>query len=196
MGRRFKRKPRLLAILTFIVFLFSMFKVWVAFSMSNLLVLENVSVLAKSETLDEGSVSFAGNKISANAVKFHAVGDYITYCVKIKNDKDENYILKSIHDDNDNGYISYFYEDYKDVKLNAGESFDFIFTETYSKAVEDIQKRQQDFSVNFYFTLKPEKENKKDDNNGTETDDTSETKINFSKNPLTGITLSFIVRWL
>ena len=147
--------------LAFVVFLFSLLKIWAAFSMSNLLTLENISVLDKSETVDEGSVSITGNKISENSVKFHKIGDHITYSVKIKNDKNENYILKSISDDNKNEYISYSYGDYKDVKLKSGESFDFVFTETYLTGVEDIQKRDQNFSVNFYLVLEREKEHKK-----------------------------------
>ncbi|MDO4199651.1 MAG: hypothetical protein Q4D57_02695 [Clostridia bacterium] len=43
MKKRIRRKPKLLASLAFIVFLFSMLKVWTAFSMSNLLVVENVA---------------------------------------------------------------------------------------------------------------------------------------------------------
>lgn len=175
-----KRKPRLLASFAFIVFLFSMLKVWTAFSMSNLLVVEDITVLSKSDTVDEGVVSISGNKILANDVKFHEVGDYITYSVKIKNNKDEDYVLKSITDDNKNEYISYSYDGYKNVKLKSGESFDFVFTEKYSTEVGDIGKRAQSFSVNFYMVLEPEKHN--DDTK----EDAIEEKISFNRNPATG----------
>lgn len=174
-----KKRSKWLLFVTFVVFLFSIFKAWVAFSMSNLFVLQDVSVLAKSDTLEGGTVTVAGNKISASAVKFHEVGDYITYSVKIKNDKDEDYILKSISDDNENKYFSYDYDEYKDIKLKSGESFDFVFTETYSAEVEDMQQRGQNFPVNFYLVLKSDKENNKED-------DTFEEKIRFNKNPITG----------
>lgn len=187
MKAKFKNRHNRLAIFAFIVFLFSMFKVWVAFSMSNFLVPESVSVLSKSETLDEGSVSISGNKVLSEDVKFHKVGDYITYSVKIKNEKNENYTLKSISDDNKNEYISYYYDSYKDIKLNSGESFDFVFTQEYTQEVEDMQKRDQNFSVNFYMVLKPEK---KGDNND---DDDTEEKVSFIKNPSTGDHMGFYI---
>ncbi|MDO4199650.1 MAG: BspA family leucine-rich repeat surface protein [Clostridia bacterium] len=88
--------------------------------------------------------------------------------------------MKSITDDNKNEYISYSYDDYKNVKLNSGETIDFVFTETYSTEVEDIEKRAQGFSVNFYMVLEPEKHN--DDTKG----DTTDEKISFNRNPATG----------
>ena len=161
--------------------------------MSNFLLVEDVSVLAKSDTLDENLANIEGNKILVNSIKFHAVGDYITYSVKIKNNKNENYVLKSISDDNKNDYISYAYDNYKGIKLKANESFDFIFTETYSTEVKDIQKRQQNFSVNFYLVL--EKENKDSLNSPDyEEGDAFEEKVIFSKNPIQRvIILDFIL---
>ncbi len=190
MRKKFRIKSNLLAALTFIVFLLSVFKVWVAFSMSNLFVLEDVSVLTKSDTVEEGVLSFAENKITSDSVKFHKVGDHITYSVKIKNDKNENYILKSINDDNKNEYLSYSYNDYKDAKINSGESFDFVFTEKYSQEVEDIQKREQNFPVNFYFTLEIQKENEKQENNENTQ---KEGKIVFDKKAVTGDNMEFYV---
>lgn len=53
MNIRFKRNSKFLLLAVSIVLLFSIFKTWVAFSMSNFLLVEDVSVLAKSDTLDE-----------------------------------------------------------------------------------------------------------------------------------------------
>ena len=74
----FKNKHKLLALLTFVMLLFAMFKVWTAFSMSNLFSIENVTILAKSETLNEGSTNVTGNKICQtllNSIKLEIISN-------------------------------------------------------------------------------------------------------------------------
>lgn len=143
----------------FSIFLFSTLQIWAVFSASNVLKLESVSVVSKSDILEEGPTDISGNTILRDSVKFHKVGDSITYSVKIKNNGRKNYTLKSVTNDNKNEYISYSYGKYSTVRLEPGKTFDFIFTETYSQEVEDISKREQKFSVNFNFTLEDEKGN-------------------------------------
>lgn len=182
MKQIYKNSFKILSSLTFVLFLVFIFKTGCAYSIYYPFSLENVDVASKSDTLTEvADPEVKENKILSNSVKFHKVGDYITYSVKIKNNKSENYILKSITDDNKNEYISYDYDEYYDTKLNSGESFDFIFTETYSKELEDISQRNQVFSVNFYLTFE------------TEDGNTTEEKIVINNNPDTSDSSNFYI---
>ena len=153
-----KSKRKLLISIFVMVFVFSIFKVGINFAFSNLFVISNNEITTKSELAVVNSVDFDESNITSD-LTFHKLGDYVTFKVKIKNEDEKNYIVKSVSDDNKNEYISYEYEDYTGTKINSGEEVVFEITEKYTKENTDISTRVQNFSANILVVLEDEEEN-------------------------------------
>ena len=168
-------KQKILITITLLVFLFSIIKVGTTLASTEPFSITSAEVSAKSSTVDVGSFSFERCKITNN-VTFHQVGDSITYKIKVKNNEDTSYTIKSVSDDNENKYISYIYDSYEGTKLNSKEETTFEITEKYVQEIGNMSKRNQSFSVNIIFTLEDEQ------GNVIETT----IPINASSNPKTG----------
>ena len=151
-------KRKLLIPIILLVFLFSIIKVGTALASTDSFSITNVEVSAKSQTVDVENLSFERCKI-INNVTFHQVGDSITYKIKVKNNEDTSYTIKSVSDDNENKYISYIYDSYEGTKLNSKEETTFEVTEKYVQEIGEMSKRNQYFSVNITFTLEDEQGN-------------------------------------
>lgn len=164
-----------LLVVTLISFLFFVFKIGDFFALENSFSILDVSVQSKSESAEISYVNFKGNKIKTDAT-FHKLGDYITYKIKIKNNEDVSYIIKSVNNKNQNEYIAYEYDKYENVKIGGKEEKEFLFTAKYVKKLNDISKRNQVFSDEFVFSLEDEK--------GETTEKSVE--INNADNPNTG----------
>ena len=166
--------PKFLAVV-FISFLYFTFKIGNFFALDDYFSILDVSVLSQSESAEFSYVDFEENKIKTDAV-FHKLGDYITYKIKIKNNSNTTYTIKSLNNKSENEYITYEYDKYENVKINANEENEFLFTAKYTNELNDISKRKQDFLTEFVFSLENEK---------GETLEKS-IKINNDKNPQTG----------
>ena len=153
-------KRKLLIPIILLVFLFSIVKVGTAIASTDSFIITNAEVSAKSPTADVNNFSFEKCKIM-NDVTFHQVGDLVTYKIKVMNNEETNYTIKSVSDDNDNEnkYIKYIYDNYEGTKLNSKDEITFEITEKYVQEIETITKRNQNFSVNIIFTLEDEQGN-------------------------------------
>ena len=138
-----------------IVFIFSIFKVGKTLASTDSFKITDVQVSSKSSTAEVKKLTYEKCKVTKD-IEFHKVGDSITYSIKVKNNDDKNYVIKSVRDDNKNSYISYEYSSYEGTKLNAGEETTFEITEKYYQENLSMSNRNQSFSVNFTFTLEDE----------------------------------------
>ena len=138
-----------------IVFIFSIFKVGKTLASTDSFKITDVQVSSKSSTAEVKKLTYEKCKVTKD-IEFHKVGDSITYSIKVKNNDDKNYVIKSVRDDNKNSYISYEYSSYEGTKLNAGEETTFEITEKYSQENFSMSDRNQSFTVNFTFTLEDE----------------------------------------
>ena len=168
-------KVKLLIAVILLVFMFSIVKVGISLASIDTFTITSVDVLDKASTADINNFSFEKNKIIKD-ITFHHVGDYVTYKIKVKNNEETNYTIKSVSDDNESKYISYVYDSYEGTKLNSNDEVTFEITEKYIKEVGDVTNRNQNFSVNITFTLEDEQ------GNVIETG----LPINTSSNPQTG----------
>ncbi|MBQ3409715.1 MAG: InlB B-repeat-containing protein [Clostridia bacterium] len=167
-------KRKLLIPIVLLVFLFSIIKAGITLASVDSFEITSAEVSAKSSTVDVHNFSFEKCKIN-NDITFHQVGDSITYKIKVKNNDDKSYTIKSVKDDNTNGYISYIYDGCEGTKLNSKEETTIEVTEKYITEGH-ISNRNQNLSVNITFTL--------EDENGNVIDTTI--PINTSSNPKTG----------
>ena len=165
-------KNKMLVGIVFLIFLFSALKAGIILAQEDSVIITDVQVTSKSDTVDLNSYTFENSKIINNVV-FHNVGDSITYKVKVKNNDTKNYIIKSVGVDNTNDYISYSCGNYKGTKLDSKEEIYIEITETYANELTDITNRNQSFPININFVL--EEEEKEDQTNTTNTTNTANT---------------------
>ena len=160
MQRKLKRSIRVkFLILPFLIaFLFSLFKIGTSLASIDKLIITGAEISFESETVETNNFKYEKHKIISDTT-FHKVGDSITYTIKIKNNDEKNYILKSISDDNTNKYVSYTYDMPEEKNLNSQDELTFTLTEKYTQEITDLLNREQDFSVNIIFTLVDENEN-------------------------------------
>ena len=76
--------------------------------------IDSVKVKEKSNNLEVGDVNVEGLTISPS-INFKEVGEFVTYEIKLKKDKKDNYIIKNIVDDNFNKGLVTSYEYSKDL---------------------------------------------------------------------------------
>ena len=116
--------------------LFSLLLVFSVFGVINVIAAENIftitgiSVKEKSNGVTVNDVSLSEGVIVNNII-FTNEDDYIKYDITIKNNSDEDYIIKSISDNNESNYLNYTYDDLSNVKLNSSEEKTFNLTITY-----------------------------------------------------------------
>ena len=167
-------KRKFLIPILLLIFLFSTVQAGIILASTDLFEITSVEISAKSSTVDVHNFSFEKLKIN-NDITFHQVGDSITYKIKVKNNDDRSYTIKSVKDDNTNRYISYIYDGCEGTKLNSKEETTIEVTEKYITE-SSISDRNQNFSVNITFSL--------EDENGNVID--TSIPINTSSNPKTG----------
>lgn len=112
----------------------------------------SVNITEKSDTATVEKLSFEGTAIDCN-VTFHKLNDYAKFRIEIKNNSDQDYKVKSITSNNENEYITYDGSESIGTKVEADSSAVIYIVAKYSKAVDDIAKRNQDMNVDFEITL-------------------------------------------
>lgn len=156
-------KQKLLIVFLLFAFLFSVIKIGNAFADTDPFTIKEVTISNKSDTVTVNSLSYEKTKIT-NDITFHKVGDSLTYQIAIVNNESEDYIIKSLTDNNENEYMTYEYENYEGEILKSKETKTFEVTAKYKNEVTDISKRDQSFKVVFTFTLEgPDGEVKQED---------------------------------
>ena len=202
------KKQKVIIFIIMCIFLFSIFKIGHTFASTETLSLTNVEIVNKSSTADVSGITYENTTITNN-ITFHKVGDTVTYRITVKNNGNENYIIKSINDDNTNEYITYEHDSYAGTKFNSNEEKTFDITVKYSTELTDMSKREQSFSVKFSFNFEDENGNNKTEeitiapitNNGDNNNnkaisnqsDYTDTTIATSSIPKTGDNISFYI---
>ena len=116
-----------------------------------------MEISSKTPTAEVKNITYEKCEITKD-VEFHTVGDSITYSIKIKNNDDKSYTIKSITDDNTNEFVEYEYESYEGTKIEENGDFTISITETYATEAP-ISSRNQSLRVNFSFVLEDEEGN-------------------------------------
>lgn len=146
-----------LIVLSLLIFLLSIVKVNIVLATIDSFTITDAEIKSKSGTTQVNNFSFKNHKIMSN-VTFHEIGDSITYKIKIKNNDDKSYNIKSVVDDNKNDFISCIYDKYEKTVLNPNEEIIFEITTKYITE-SDIVSRNQNFSFNLNFALEDENGN-------------------------------------
>ena len=116
--------------------LFSLLLIFSVFSTLNVLAEEvifkitNISVKEKSDKVTVNDVSLSGGQLN-NDIVFTEKNDYIKYNITIKNSSEEDYVIKSINDDNTSTNLEYTYDDLANVELKAGKEKTFVLQIKY-----------------------------------------------------------------
>ena len=106
----------LLFIITgFSILVLSIFSINVIYA-KEIVTIENIEIEEKSENTITSVPSYDGLSVDTN-ITFQDVGDYVKYKITIKNnDKENNYKIKEIKDNNESEYITYEYS-YKNKQV-------------------------------------------------------------------------------
>ena len=143
------------------VFVISLFSDIDVFAKTVSFKVEDASIIDKSSGVEGSITSFDDDKVNSDVI-FHKLSDSVTYKLEIKSNVDKEIEILSITDDNNNSYIDYSYDDYKNKKIKSNESFDFIVSAVYKNELTDISKRNQTNSVKFTITYLEDGEVKAD----------------------------------
>lgn len=120
----------------------------------------NVEISEKSDTADVAKLDFDGTALDSE-ITFHKVDDHIKFKIEIKNTSDKDYKIKSITDNNDSEYITYDGTESVGTEVKADSTAVIYVVAKYSKAVDNIEDRSQEMSVDFEITLEDADENTK-----------------------------------
>ncbi len=129
-------------------FCFSLIATFNASAAASRFKIQSVKLDKLSETVEGETTEFNEQNIKTNVV-FHNVGDAVKYTITLKNTDSKEHVIQSVTDNNDNPYVVYEYDSYKNTKVNPNDSFDFVVTAKYKTAVMDLTKRAQSFDVKF-----------------------------------------------
>ena len=80
--------------------------------------IEDVSITDKSSTVTTNTINYTDNEISSN-VSFNKVNDYVTYEIKIKNNENKLFKIKSVTDNYTNDNLVIEYENESEIKANS-----------------------------------------------------------------------------
>ena len=130
---------RISIILLAIVCLFSSFKVM---AQNPAFYITDVKVSDKTDTAIINDMDFEKLSISSD-ISFHALDDYITYEIAIKNNTDQDYTLKSVSTTSDNDFITYSCDNCNNIKAPKNSEIRIFLTARYITQLEDMQKRSQ-----------------------------------------------------
>ena len=137
---------KIMSVIFFLMFIVSLFNLSMASSTNTIFKIENVDIIEKSDSIDNTLDSFTNGEVVSSTV-FHNIGDYVLYKLTIKNDTSNNYIIKSVYDNNTNDYIDYIYDNLEDKKVDAKTTFDLIVKVVYKNEMIDLSNRNQDSSI-------------------------------------------------
>ncbi len=82
-----------------------------------------------------------------NDVIFTDIGDYVKYKITIRNNTEDDYVIKSITDDNVSPYLEYTYDDLTDVEVKAGEEKTFNYQIKYISLAPNIIISDQNINL-------------------------------------------------
>ena len=119
-----------------------------AFASAEKFKVTDVEIIDKSDNVLHSIDDFNDEEVIDN-ITFYKLNQYITYKIKIKNNDTKPYVISSITNNNDNEYVGYYYEKYDGVKVEAGETFDFVVKAILKKSNVSIANRNQNLDAKF-----------------------------------------------
>ena len=149
-------KKNIIIILLIVLFLYSVLKIGNSFASTDNFSLTHVEIISKSDTVQVNSINYENKKIT-NDITFHQVGDIVNYKITIANNNNEDYKLKSFNSTIDSEFITIENDNYEGTVLKSKQEKDFELKVKYSKEVNNIELRNQNFSVGLILTLESEK---------------------------------------
>ena len=144
--RRRQERKRILTILVMLVLAISLLKIGRSYAGQDSLEVKKVELLSYAGDTSIENLAYLNGKIISN-IKFHKLGDSVTYKIVIRNNDDKQYVINDIGVIDPNEYISYEFKDCKGDMIPAKGEKAFELTEKYDKEIEDIEKRNQRFDV-------------------------------------------------
>ena len=102
-----------------ILFLFSIFRIYNVSAHDTIFEFTKIEVKEKTDGVEVNDVSINDGALT-NDIVFTNKDDYIKYNLYIKNTSEENYIIKSIEDNNESEYLEYIYN-VDNIKIVPGE---------------------------------------------------------------------------
>ena len=153
MGRGLLRRILTLAVTA--CYGISLFLTVNALAASNIFVVENAEITELSGTAG-GNISVVDDANISSDIVFQTLGDEAKLKITLKNTDEKEHAIESISDNNENPYVSYQYDSYEDLRVEAGESFDFLVTIKYQNPVSDVSERVQIANIKFaikYFDI-------------------------------------------
>ena len=119
-----------------------------AFASAEKFKVTDVEIIDKSDNVLHSIDDFNDEEVIDN-ITFYKLNQYITYKIKIKNNDTKPYVISSITNNNDNEYVGHYYEKYDGVKVEAGETFDFVVKAILKKSNVSIANRNQNLDAKF-----------------------------------------------
>lgn len=119
-----------------------------AIAASNIFKVESAEITELSSTA-EGNVTVIDDANISSDITFKTVGDEAKLKITLKNSDSKEHTIEAITDNNDSSNIVYEYDDYNNLSVAAGESFDFLVTIKYQTAVANVNDRVQTANVKF-----------------------------------------------
>ena len=126
------------------------FGLYKTFADSAPFMIDGVEITQKSDTTSGDVSGIDGNRIN-NDITFRKVGDSVTYKIKIKNIGGSDRVIDDVASDYRGELFAYEFNSYAGDTVAAGESFDFVLKTTYTNAVSDVTKRNQELEIKFVF---------------------------------------------
>lgn len=170
-----------------LVFGFSTFKVFTAFAEPPVFSVTKFEAIDKTEKTIVNEANLTSGLVH-NDVIFTDIGDYVKYEITIKNNTEDDYVIKSITDDNASPYLEYTYDNLTNTEVKAGEEKTFNYQIKYISLAPSIIISDQNINIKITYQKQGEQEESEtivtpdDTNKPNETN--KETKI-VTNNPKT-----------
>ena len=139
---------RFLSLAVFVCYGISLFLTCNALAASNIFTIESAEITELTETA-EGNVSVVDNSSISSNIVFKSLGDEAKLKITLKNSDDKERVIEAITDDNNNSHFIYQYDSYENLRVKAGETFDFIVTIKYQNSFTNASDRNQNTNVKF-----------------------------------------------
>ena len=124
----------------------------------NVFKIANAIITDKTAQTEAEIVGFTDSEIT-NRIKFHALNEYVSYGISLKNSNSKSYDVLKIIVSGDNQNLGYEYNEEINQKIAPGDAFNFEFKAIYKTLEEDINERNQDVDISFVIYYKDESKN-------------------------------------
>ncbi len=140
---------------------FSVFNITKVFAGIDNIVIQDVSIVDKSSTVDASITGHNRDSLATN-ITYHNVNDYVEFKITLKNNDSKKYTIKTISDNNSNSNIIYEYDKHENEELASGSEKDLNIKITYKNEVTNKNGRNVNNNVQIKITFIDEDGNEDD----------------------------------